>query len=116
MTKDRAASLISSRFGDPVEVLTLEVKPWVMRDHTTGGTWRDHLMAIFTRRLSVSLAHGHSGHPVEEMKRLLSVLECQTENQPLHSFSARSERFYYSGWMVGDQVAYCIPSEKDAQL
>jgi hypothetical protein len=112
MTEADISRLVEERFGEAVSVLSLERKPW--RQHEgSERSWRDHLLAIFRRRLAGALQRGCSDPAIEEMKLLLSRLDAFTPDQSLHYFAATSERTYYAGWIVGQHIAYCIPGERE---
>jgi hypothetical protein len=111
MTPDRISQLIEARFGEPAVVSEFRSKSWFI-DEKTKQSWRDHLLSVFQHRLIGAEARGVSASVIEETERFLRQVEQLTPEHTLCTFSASSITSAYAGWIINDQIAFCIASKK----
>ena len=112
MTASKISELVRLRFGETVEVSHLDAKPWLMEEKTK-KPWRDYLLSGIQQRLDGAAQRGVAVSVIEETESFRRHLERFTPEQSLYSFSASSAATAYAGWVIDDNLVFCIPSKKE---
>ncbi len=107
MTSDELKKKIKQRFGETPEVIQLNRKEWLM-DSQTGQTWKSHLQRIFKIRQK---GDGITVELSQEIGSFLRHLDKMNKNSSLYSFTATTKENHYGGWLIDNEVAFCVPTK-----
>ena len=111
MNTAQLRELIFIRYGEITEVSHFEAKPW-LNDEKRNQSWRDYLIFTMRRRLVGAAERGVSKQVIEETESFVRHLECFDQPQILYSFSASSDKIVYAGWIIEDDIVFCLPNNK----
>ena len=107
---------IKDRYSAFADVEQVTEYPW-LQDRERGLTWRDGLLHTFQVRLSYAKRYSPDTKDLEvvisEVSRFIGLLKLFRPEDRLYWFSAKSKEFRFNGWIINQQIAFCVP---DARL